>query len=174
MKRSTILVITALIGCQDTPTPDPADTRAWGYPPAHIEGERPPPGPTVIDSIQDPGCAANQIDWEYRAYTIEWTNGLNIVNAWETGAPRPHQWNEEHTLPSVNYGPGWDELERILTAGAQFDDYMPDVNTLVRPALTKMFVVVQDIYRHAHVAGLLIVKTNSIRNGDVTAVNLSF
>lgn len=27
--------------------------------------------------------------------------------------------------------------------------HMPDVNTLVRPALTKMFVVVQDIYRHA-------------------------
>jgi len=27
--------------------------------------------------------------------------------------------------------------------------HMPDVETLVRPALTKMFVVVQDIYRHA-------------------------
>ena len=27
--------------------------------------------------------------------------------------------------------------------------HMPDVNTLVRPALTKMFVVCQDIYRHA-------------------------
>ncbi|TPW21775.1 MAG: hypothetical protein FD126_355, partial [Elusimicrobia bacterium] len=27
--------------------------------------------------------------------------------------------------------------------------HMPDLNTLVRPALTKMFVVVQDIYRHA-------------------------
>ncbi|MBI5594610.1 MAG: molybdopterin-dependent oxidoreductase [Elusimicrobia bacterium] len=27
--------------------------------------------------------------------------------------------------------------------------HMPDLNTLVRPALTKMFVVVQEIYRHA-------------------------
>jgi len=27
--------------------------------------------------------------------------------------------------------------------------HLPDLNTLVRPALTKMFVVVQDIYRHA-------------------------
>ncbi len=44
-----------------------------------------------------------------------------------------------------------DDPDRLLAMLWMYTTHihMPDVNTLVRPALTKMFVVVQDIYRHA-------------------------
>ena len=44
-----------------------------------------------------------------------------------------------------------DDPDRLLAMLWMYTTHvhMPDVNTLVRPALTKMFVVVQDIYCHA-------------------------
>jgi anaerobic selenocysteine-containing dehydrogenase len=44
-----------------------------------------------------------------------------------------------------------DDPDRLLAMFWMYTTHihMPDINTLVRPALTKMFVVVQDIYRHA-------------------------
>ncbi len=44
-----------------------------------------------------------------------------------------------------------DDMDRLLAMFWMYTTHvhMPDVNTLVRPALSKMFVVVQDIYRHA-------------------------
>lgn len=75
----------------------------------------------------------------------------HIADAWRV--PR-----ERLTQTSVLPNPGMviGMMERALKGGldAMFWMYtthvhMPDLDTLVRPALTKMFCVVQDIYRHA-------------------------
>jgi anaerobic selenocysteine-containing dehydrogenase len=78
-----------------------------------------------------------------------WRN--HIADVW--GVP-----HERLTQTSLLKNPGMvvGMMERALKGDllAMFWMYtthihMPDVDTLVRPALTKMFVVVQDIYRHA-------------------------
>jgi anaerobic selenocysteine-containing dehydrogenase len=75
----------------------------------------------------------------------------HIANAWRLPAERLAQTS---VLPNPGMVIGM--MERALKGDllAMFWMYtthihMPDVNTLVRPALTKMFVVAQDIYRHA-------------------------
>ena len=78
-----------------------------------------------------------------------WRN--HIADSW--GVP-PKQLARVSALPNPGMVVGM--MERALKGDldAMFWMYtshvhMPDVETLVRPALTKMFVVVQDIYRHA-------------------------
>jgi anaerobic selenocysteine-containing dehydrogenase len=78
-----------------------------------------------------------------------WRN--HIANAWRLPAERLTQTS---ALPNPGMLVGL--MERALKDDllAMFWMYtthihMPDVATLVRPALTKMFVVAQDIYRHA-------------------------
>jgi anaerobic selenocysteine-containing dehydrogenase len=78
-----------------------------------------------------------------------WRN--HIADAWRI--PR-ERLAETNGLPNIGMLVGL--MERALKGDllAMFWMYtthihMPDVNTLVRPALTRMFVVVQDIYRHA-------------------------
>ena len=75
----------------------------------------------------------------------------HIAECWNVPKERLKQTS---TLPNPGMVVGM--MERALKGDllAMFWMYtthihMPDVNTLVRPALTKMFVVVQDIYRHA-------------------------
>jgi anaerobic selenocysteine-containing dehydrogenase len=78
-----------------------------------------------------------------------WRN--HIANAWRLPAERLTQTS---VLPNPGMVVGL--MERALKDDllAMFWMYtthvhMPDVATLVRPALTKMFVIAQDIYRHA-------------------------
>jgi anaerobic selenocysteine-containing dehydrogenase len=75
----------------------------------------------------------------------------HIADAWRVPRERLAQTS---ALPNPGFVLGM--MERALKGGldAMFWMYtthvhMPDLDTLVRPALTKMFVVVQDIYRHA-------------------------
>jgi ferredoxin-nitrate reductase len=75
----------------------------------------------------------------------------HIANAWRVPEERLAQTS---ALPNPGMVIGM--MERALKGGldAMFWMYtthvhMPDLDTLVRPALTKMFVVAQDIYRHA-------------------------
>ena len=75
----------------------------------------------------------------------------HIADAWRVPRERLQQTS---VLPNPGMVLGM--MERALKGGldAMFWMYtthvhMPDLDTLVRPALTKMFVVVQDIYRHA-------------------------
>ncbi len=78
-----------------------------------------------------------------------WRN--HIADAWRVPRERLAQTS---VLPNPGMVIGM--MERALKGGldAMFWMYtthihMPDVETLVRPALSKMFVVVQEIYRHA-------------------------
>ena len=86
--------------------------------------------PLALDVIDIPGCDDDST-WVYYAETVGWTDGQNLVNVWETGAPDP-VWNEEHELPSVAFGPNqsYDILELELQDEARFADYSPNVNTL--------------------------------------------
>jgi len=86
-------------------------------------------GPTLIDMVSYPGCA-DDTTWVYGAETVGWTDGNNIVNAWETG--NAMGWNEEHSLPSVEFGANntWDRLEQSVTDEAAVADYAPDTNTV--------------------------------------------
>ncbi len=75
----------------------------------------------------------------------------HIADAWRVPRERLAQTS---ALPNPGMVIGM--MERALKGGldAMFWMYtthvhMPDLDTLVRPALTKMFCVVQDIYRHA-------------------------
>ena len=75
----------------------------------------------------------------------------HIAKAWRVP---PERLKQTTALPNPGMVVGM--MERALKGGldAMFWMYtthihMPDVETLVRPALKKMFVVVQDIYRHA-------------------------
>ena len=75
----------------------------------------------------------------------------HIADAWRVPRDRLKQTS---VLPNPGMAVGM--MERALKGGllANFWVYtthihMPDVDTLVRPALTKMFVVAQDTYRHA-------------------------
>ncbi|MFQ5429529.1 MAG: molybdopterin oxidoreductase family protein [Phycisphaerae bacterium] len=79
----------------------------------------------------------------------KWRN--HIADRWHIPRERLAQTS---ALPNPGMVIGM--MERALKGGldAMFWMYtthvhMPDLETLVRPALTKMFVVVQDIYRHA-------------------------
>ncbi|MBL1216224.1 MAG: hypothetical protein D8M59_01875 [Planctomycetes bacterium] len=79
----------------------------------------------------------------------EWRN--HICDAWRLPPERLEQANLLKN-PGMVVG----MMERALKGGldAMFWMYtthvhMPDVETLVRPALSRMFVVAQDIYRHA-------------------------
>jgi anaerobic selenocysteine-containing dehydrogenase len=78
-----------------------------------------------------------------------WRN--HIADAWRVSRERLGQTS---VMPNPGMVVGM--MERALKGDllAMFWMYtthvhMPDVETLVRPALTRMFVVVQDIYRHA-------------------------
>ncbi|MFQ5494989.1 MAG: molybdopterin-dependent oxidoreductase, partial [Phycisphaerae bacterium] len=80
---------------------------------------------------------------------VAWRN--HIADAW--GVPR-ERLAQTSTLPNPGMVLGM--MERALKGGldAMFWMYtthvhLPDLDTLVRPALTRMFNVVQDIYRHA-------------------------
>jgi anaerobic selenocysteine-containing dehydrogenase len=75
----------------------------------------------------------------------------HIADAW--GMPRERL---EKTALQKNPGMVLGMMERALKGGldAMYFIYtthihLPDVDTLVRPALTRMFMVTQDIYRHA-------------------------
>ncbi len=75
----------------------------------------------------------------------------HIADSWRLPRERLKQTS---VLPNPGFVMGM--MERALKGGldAMFWMYtthvhMPDLDTLVRPALTKMFIVVQDIYRHA-------------------------
>ncbi len=75
----------------------------------------------------------------------------HIATCWRVS---PQRLKQTSALPNPGMVVGM--MERALKGDllAMFWMYtthihMPDVNTLVRPALTKMFVVVQDIYRNA-------------------------
>ncbi len=79
----------------------------------------------------------------------EWRH--HIADSW--GVPRERM---DHVATLPNPGMIMGMMERALKGDlmAMFWIYtthvhMADLDTLVRPALTKMFVVVQDIYRHA-------------------------
>ncbi len=85
-------------------------------------------GAAEIDMLLYPTCSGG--DWSYYAETLGWTNGDNLVNAWETG--NQNGWNEEHGLPSVDFAPdgSWDALEQVLWSGASVADFTPDTNTV--------------------------------------------
>ncbi len=79
----------------------------------------------------------------------EWRD--HIADCWRVSREGLKQTS---TLPNPGMVVGM--MERALEGGLlamlwmyTTHIHMPDVNTLVRPALTKMFMVVQDIYRHA-------------------------
>ena len=75
-------------------------------------------GPTALDEIVSPGCDDAGDLWIYEAATRGWTNGQNLINAWETGVDGG--WNEEHDLPTTVFGPAntRDDLGRELAPGA--------------------------------------------------------
>ena len=50
----------------------------------------------AIDLVEYPSCAGDT--WTYYVETIAWTDGNNIVNAWETGVTGGY--NDEHTMTS--------------------------------------------------------------------------
>ena len=85
---------------------------------------------TEIDVVIFPSCDDADAIWTYHAETVGWTDGNNLVNAWETGSVGG--WSEEHTLPSIEFGDNyaWDILERTLTDQAEVVDYTPDTNTV--------------------------------------------
>ncbi len=87
-------------------------------------------GPTALDSIRPPGCNKAEDSWVYQATTLGWTDCHTIVNAWETG--NPDGWNEEHTMPSDNFGPlnSFDVVRRTLAPGAANVNFMGDFNTV--------------------------------------------
>jgi anaerobic selenocysteine-containing dehydrogenase len=79
----------------------------------------------------------------------EWRN--HIAQSWRIPQER---LTETAGLPNIGMVVGLMERALKNDLQAMFWMYtthihMPDVDTLVRPALSKMFVVVQDIYRHA-------------------------
>ncbi|NCG18529.1 MAG: hypothetical protein GWP91_05910 [Rhodobacterales bacterium] len=82
----------------------------------------------AIDLVEYPSCAGDT--WTYYAETIAWTDGNNIVNAWETGVDGGY--NDEHTMPSVDFDAagGWDVIQRDLMGGVAFADAAEDVNTV--------------------------------------------
>lgn len=85
-------------------------------------------GLATVDFVEYPNCTGNR--WIYTAETRSWTDGNNLVNAWETGAAQG--WNEEHNLPSIDFDPmgAWDRLERELEWGVGVANFQPDVNTV--------------------------------------------
>jgi len=87
-------------------------------------------GPTMLDSIVAPGCDKANEFWIYKATTLGWTGGHNIVNAWETG--NPDGWNEEHSLPSDTFGPlnSFDIVKQSLDPGAENANFTADFNTI--------------------------------------------
>ncbi len=85
--------------------------------------------PTLLIDLVQSGC--DKDGWFYYAETSAWTSDAT-VNAWEV-LPGGTGWNEEHSVPSVDFDPddpSYDILERTLEDGVDFNDYTPDVNTL--------------------------------------------
>ena len=80
---------------------------------------------------------------------VEWRN--HIAESWRVP---PERLAEVAGLQNTGYAVGMmeralkDEVKAMFLIYATHID-LPDQNTLVRPALTKMFNVVQEIYRHA-------------------------
>lgn len=73
---------------------------------------------TLIRFVEYPGCVEEAAGkWRYYAETFGWTDGNNVVNAWETG--NVDGINEEHPLPSIDYGPDkeFDIIQVDLDAG---------------------------------------------------------
>ena len=87
----------------------------------------------AIDLVEYPSCAGDTLT--YYAETIAWTDGNNIVNAWETDSP--DGWNDEHTMPSIDFDEfgGWDVLQRDLGTGAAAASWTPDVDTVFSCAI---------------------------------------
>jgi hypothetical protein len=81
-------------------------------------------GAMMVDSF-DAACTG--ADWIYSAHVVNGWTGDAVVNAWEV-LPSAAGYDEEHTMPSVDFGAdeAWDDIERTLTQGA----YVPDSSTL--------------------------------------------
>ena len=85
--------------------------------------------PVVIDTIDVPSCDAGGDVWSFGVNTLGWSQG-GLLNMWETGVV--DGWNEEHTLPSVEFGQydSWERLERLLTDEASVGTFQPDTNSV--------------------------------------------
>lgn len=84
--------------------------------------------PLELDYVELPSCAGNT--WSYYAETAGWTNGANLVNAWDSA--NEGGWNEEHTLLSVGFEEDGsrDYLQTDLEAGTSVASFQQDVNTV--------------------------------------------
>ncbi len=122
----------------------------------------------LTGNIGRPGCGSHSQTGQPNAMSERLMGGLtgrlpfnqpltneawrdHIADAWRVGR---EQLKQTSAMPNPGMLVGL--MERALKGDllAMFWMYtthvhMPDVETLVRPALTRMFVVVQDIYRHA-------------------------
>ena len=122
----------------------------------------------LTGNIGRPGCGSHSQTGQPNAMSERLMGGLtgrlpfnkplthkawrdHIAAAWRIPAERLEQTS---VLPNPGMVIGM--MERALQGGldAMFWMYtthvhMPDLDTLVRPALSKMFVIAQDIYRHA-------------------------
>ena len=122
----------------------------------------------LTGNIGRPGCGSHSQTGQPNAMSERLMGGLtgrlpfnksikdaawrqHIADAWHVPEERLAQ-----TAALPNPGMVIGMMERALKGGldAMFWMYtthvhMPDLDTLVRPALTKMFVVIQEIYRHA-------------------------
>jgi len=85
--------------------------------------------------------------WVIESRTDGWT-GHAIINLWETAIV--YGWDEEHTVPSVDYDPGgsWDRQEQRLQDDSTAGTFEPDRNTVftcglhdVEPRMTYMLRV---------------------------------
>jgi len=95
------------------------------------------------------GGLTGRLPFNHSLKNTDWRN--HIADAWHVPRERLEQTS---ALPNPGMVIGM--MERALKGGldAMFWMYtthvhMPDLDTLVRPALSRMFVVAQDIYRHA-------------------------
>ena len=113
------ILVFAMFGCGDEGV-GTADTNSAGTVTTLI--------PLEITDIQLPSCEGST--WVYAATTQGWTNGANIVNAWETG--NDNGWNDEHPLLSDSFEEDGsaDYLKTSLSSGAAVESWVGGTSTV--------------------------------------------
>ncbi len=126
---ASLATLTTLVACgDDTKGSDTSTTSGTTTATTGTTTGTTGPVATEIDVVLYPACTGTT--WVYYAETLGWTDGNNIVNAWETGSE--NGWNDEHGLPSVDFDPAgaWDALEQSLEGGVAVADWTPDTSTV--------------------------------------------
>ncbi len=90
-------------------------------------------GEVTLQEVQV-SCPSEEI-WQVDALTQSWTADA-LYNVWQV-IPDGLGWDEEHGLPSVDFGSDgdWDELQLRLDAGVGVGTFTPDRNTVFQCGL---------------------------------------